>query len=92
MPRNPQLRFHVLGSPQLEDEIVYRDDANPGNTFMASVTEDGAFIILQVFKTGMTCKVLATHAPCLGHNDDQPNPLQLAFNITVCNDFRSEWE
>lgn len=38
--------FHKLGTPQSEDELVFRDDDNPNNYHYGGVTEDGDYFVM----------------------------------------------
>jgi prolyl oligopeptidase len=44
--------YHVLGTPQQKDALVYEDKKNPEKTFWVSVTEDERIIQLYVRKKG----------------------------------------
>ncbi|MFQ6610009.1 MAG: prolyl oligopeptidase family protein [Fidelibacterota bacterium] len=46
---NQKLYFHKLGTPQIEDELIYEDSEHPQYGFSASVTEDEQFLILTVW-------------------------------------------
>jgi prolyl oligopeptidase len=38
--------YHTLGQPQSDDELIYEDPEHPEYGFMASVTEDGRYLVL----------------------------------------------
>lgn len=42
--------YHKLGTPQSEDILVHKDDKNPEWGFSPTVTEDGNYLVLTVWK------------------------------------------
>jgi len=40
--------YHRLGTPQIDDELIYQDKQNPKRNFYASVTEDERFLLIYV--------------------------------------------
>lgn len=47
---NQTIYYHRLGTPQSADEIVFRNDAHPDWGYQAQVTEDGAYLVITVWK------------------------------------------
>jgi prolyl oligopeptidase len=47
---NQAIYYHRLGTPQSADEIVFRNDAHPEWGYQAQVTEDGAYLVITVWK------------------------------------------
>jgi len=45
---NQQLRYHVLGSPQREDPVVYAIPEFPDHMIGAQTTDDGSYLLLSV--------------------------------------------
>eukprot|EP00928_Gymnodinium_smaydae_P011269 TRINITY_DN14182_c0_g2_i1.p1 TRINITY_DN14182_c0_g2~~TRINITY_DN14182_c0_g2_i1.p1 ORF type:complete len:709 (-),score=91.04 TRINITY_DN14182_c0_g2_i1:73-2199(-) len=45
---NAMLYYHVLGTPQSEDRLIYFDAASPKNMYGAEVSEDGNFCVITV--------------------------------------------
>ncbi|WOH06644.1 hypothetical protein DCAR_0626072 [Daucus carota subsp. sativus] len=45
-----QLYYHFLGTDQSEDILCWRDPDNPKHTCMASVTEDGKYVLLYIYE------------------------------------------
>ena len=45
-----KLYYHRLGTPQTEDELVYQRPRPEGVGFIASVTEDGRYLVIHVWK------------------------------------------
>ncbi len=43
-----KVKYHELGTPQHEDQIVFEDPTQPLRNFSASVTDDEAFLILGI--------------------------------------------
>lgn len=52
--RGLQLRFHRVGSKQIDDVVVFEDKKNYEHTFDAQVSEDDQLLLLHVFKGGVT--------------------------------------
>ena len=46
---NHQLWFHKVGTPQSEDELVYRRKDHPNWGFYGGVTDDGNYLVIHVF-------------------------------------------
>jgi prolyl oligopeptidase len=86
---NPQIRFHVIGQPQEEDEIIYEDTAHPGYCFSSTVSDDGALVFLHVYAFRRTSQVRAARVPAA---DDSSRRLNLNFDIDVSDDFSYQWE
>lgn len=85
----PQLRFHALGEPQAEDEVVYEDPSSPGQCFWATVSHDGALVFLHLYATGLASHVYAAR---ISRADVVTSKLNLEFKSTISNDFSSQWE
>jgi prolyl oligopeptidase len=47
---NQALWFHELGTPQNADELVYRNREHPEWNYSASVSDDGRFLVITVWK------------------------------------------
>lgn len=47
---NQELRYHRLGTPQSEDLLIYRRPDNKEWGFGGAVTEDGRYLIINVFR------------------------------------------
>ena len=47
---NSKIYFHKLGTPQSDDKLVYEDPEHPEWGFAPSVTEDGDYLIVSVWK------------------------------------------
>lgn len=47
---NQAVWFHELGTAQSDDELVYRNRENPEWNYTASVTDDGRFLVITVWK------------------------------------------
>ncbi len=47
---NNKIYFHQLGTSQDDDELVYEDPENPEWGFNATVTEDGDYLVITVWK------------------------------------------
>ena len=41
--------WHKLGTPQTQDELIYKDDANKELGFWPFITEDGKYLVLHVY-------------------------------------------
>ena len=54
-----QLRFHRVGSKQIDDVVVFEDKKNSEHTFAAPVSEDDQLLLLHVFKGGRSQKLWA---------------------------------
>lgn len=92
-PGNAQLRFHVVGTSQERDEIVYQDDANSGHTFKASVSQDASLVFLQIYRAGRTSQVWAARvSPSTNCRAKSLQNLELKFDIKFCDNSDSEWE
>lgn len=48
--RNQKVFYHKLGTPQSEDALVYKRDDHPDWGFQTTVTDDGKYLILTVWK------------------------------------------
>jgi prolyl oligopeptidase len=48
--KNQKLYYHVLGKPQSEDALVYERPDEPELGFSPSVSDDGRFLVLHVWK------------------------------------------
>ncbi|KAJ3280149.1 hypothetical protein HK104_000871 [Borealophlyctis nickersoniae] len=48
--KNAQLCYHLIGTPQEEDVVVWSDPSNPEHMFSAEVSEDGKYVILSTAK------------------------------------------
>lgn len=48
--RNPQLVYHALGTAQSEDKVVYERPDQPTWGFGGQVTEDGRYLVLNVWE------------------------------------------
>ncbi len=48
--KNQKVYYHKLGTPQSEDVLIHKDDENPDWGFSPTVTEDGKYLVLQVWK------------------------------------------
>ena len=47
---NQKLYYHELGTPQSKDQLVYERPDEPEWTFGATVTDDGAHLVLSIFR------------------------------------------
>ncbi len=47
---NNKIYYHRLGTPQSEDVLVYEDPGNPEWGFIPTVTEDGDYLVITVWK------------------------------------------
>jgi prolyl oligopeptidase len=47
---NQKVFYHKLGTPQKDDELIYRRPDNPDWGFQPDVTEDGRYLLLTVWK------------------------------------------
>ncbi|MEZ6059279.1 MAG: prolyl oligopeptidase family serine peptidase [Planctomycetaceae bacterium] len=47
---NQKVFYHLVGTPQSEDRLVYERPDNPDWGFGAEVTEDGSYLVLTVWK------------------------------------------
>lgn len=47
---NQKLMFHKIGTPQSEDELVYKRPDHPEWGFAAETTEDGKFVVIATWK------------------------------------------
>jgi prolyl oligopeptidase len=47
---NNRVYYHRVGTPQSEDELVYEDPENPEFGFIPTVSEDGDYLVLTVWK------------------------------------------
>ena len=48
--KNQKVYYHKLGTPQNEDVLVHKDDKHPDWGFSPTVTEDGKFLVITVWK------------------------------------------
>jgi len=48
--RNPQLMYHILGTDQSADQIVYERPDNPDWGFSPSVSDDGQYLVINVWE------------------------------------------
>lgn len=49
---NHQVYYHVVGTPQQEDRLVYEDKANPQRFHIASTSEDERYVLLSISDRG----------------------------------------
>lgn len=47
---NQKVFYHKIGTPQSEDELIYKDEENPTHGFGASVSDDDKYLILSVWE------------------------------------------
>lgn len=88
----PQLRFHALGRPQAEDEVVYQDAAHPGYRFSITISDDTALAFLYIYEAGPMARVQAARILSNDQAVSSDSRLALDFSIDICNNFRSQWE
>lgn len=48
--KNPQLMYHVVGTPQTKDQLVYERPDRPDWGFGSMVTEDGNYLMINVWE------------------------------------------
>lgn len=48
--RNPQLRYHRVGTEQSEDRVVYERPDAPNQGFGATITDDGRYAIVRIWE------------------------------------------
>ncbi|OQV02700.1 Prolyl oligopeptidase, beta-propeller domain-containing protein [Cladophialophora immunda] len=94
-----QLRFHEIGRPQEEDEVVYADAEHPGYNFKAVVSQDDRSVFLEVYDRGRGCQVwsAAVNAQEPGQDAAQTGhqgggKLGLRFDGVVSRQSDAEWE
>ncbi|KAJ3123740.1 hypothetical protein HK098_001672 [Nowakowskiella sp. JEL0407] len=46
--KNSMLCYHKLNTPQDDDVVVFKDDENPDHLFSATVSDDGAYLIITI--------------------------------------------
>lgn len=96
----PQLRFHEIGRPQEEDEIIHEDQENPWNTFKASVSQDDTLVFLEVYGKSRGSQIWSasvqkkerTDAEGYNLNGSHGSRLNLKFEHKVVPDADTEWE
>jgi prolyl oligopeptidase len=89
--RNPQLRFHILGKPQTEDEVIYEDASNPGHCFSVALSDDGGYAFLNIYETGHTSQIRAARIRSL-EDGRHAEKLNWTFDINISNDFQYQWQ
>ncbi len=47
---NNRIYFHQIGTPQKDDVLIHKDDEHPEFGFIPSVTEDGDYLVITVWK------------------------------------------
>ena len=47
---NHKIYFHIPGTPQKEDKLIYQEPQNPEYAFSPQITEDGKYLIIYVWK------------------------------------------
>jgi prolyl oligopeptidase PreP (S9A serine peptidase family) len=92
-----QLRFHELGRPQEEDELVYADPEHPGYAFRGVVSDDDRFVFLEVYDTGRGCQVWAARVAEEEQRQEKDGPrktqrLNLKFDSKISDSSEAEWE
>jgi prolyl oligopeptidase PreP (S9A serine peptidase family) len=92
-----QLRFHELGRPQEEDELVYADPEHPGYSFRGVVSDDDRFVFLEVYDTGRGCQVWAARVAEEEQRQEKDGPrktqrLNLKFDYKISDSSEAEWE
>lgn len=75
-----QVFFHVLGTPQSADRLVYRDGANAQRFHTVATTDDEHFAVLSVSDRGQGKDGNALHVMDLTMSDDTFTPLWTAFD------------
>jgi prolyl oligopeptidase len=89
---NPQLRFHTLGRPQAEDEVVYQDPAHPSHCLSVTISDDGSLAFLHIYEAGPISQVCAARILNLDKASPEHDQLDLVFDIDICDNFLSLWE
>jgi hypothetical protein len=85
----PQLRFHRVGSKQIDDVVVFDDKKNSEHTFAAQVSEDDQLLFLHVFKGGRSHKLWAAKITP-EHFMASFRP-EFKFDIIISEIFEVEW-
>lgn len=68
---NNKIYFHALGTPQSEDVLIHEDPDNPEWGFNATVSEDGDYLVITVWK-GTDDKYQVYYKPIgEGHEDEE---------------------
>ncbi|KAK5049359.1 hypothetical protein LTR84_004288 [Exophiala bonariae] len=94
----PQLRFHILGTEQAVDEVVYEDVNHPGYSIKASMSMDARTVFLEVYDQGRGCQIWYASIDIDGLNKSvgaAPNEnkkLGLKFHGLVSDRFDTELE
>ena len=47
--KNQKVFYHKIGTPQSEDTLIHKDDEHPDWGFSPTVTEDGKYLVIQVW-------------------------------------------
>jgi prolyl oligopeptidase len=85
----PQLRFHRVGSKQIDDVVVFDDKKNSEHRFAVQVSEDDQLLLFHVFKGGRSHKLWAAKIT--------PEDLmasfrpEFKFDIIISDIFDAEW-
>ncbi|OAP58216.1 hypothetical protein AYL99_07306 [Fonsecaea erecta] len=89
-----QLRFHEIGRPQEEDEIIYDDAEHPGYNFRAVVAQDHRTVFLEIYDRGRGCQVrsavIESDVPDKGAAER--GRLGLRFDGVLTTQSNAEWE
>jgi hypothetical protein len=84
-----QLRFHRVGSKQIDDVVLFEDKKNSKHTFATQVSEDDQLLLLHVFKGGRSHKLWAAKiAPEDLMASFRP---EFKFDIIISDIFEAEW-
>ncbi|KIW73784.1 hypothetical protein PV04_01876 [Phialophora macrospora] len=92
-----QLRFHEIGGPQEEDELVYADPDHPGYSFRAVASDDDRFVFLEVYDSGRGCQVWAARVAEEEQRQEKDGStktrrLHLKFDGKISDSSEAEWE
>ena len=86
---NMKVMHHDLGTPQTEDELVFKRDDEPEWGFSNTITEDGAYHVITVSK-GTDSKYRVYYRP-LAASDDGPDGGPDAEWVALIDDFDQEY-
>ncbi|KIY00370.1 uncharacterized protein Z520_04055 [Fonsecaea multimorphosa CBS 102226] len=94
-----QLRFHEIGRPQEEDEVIYKDSEHPGYNFKAVVSQNDRSVFLEIYDRGRGCQVLSAVVEGESSDNDAAENghqgrggLGLKFDGVVSGQSDAEWE